>query len=53
MQTIWRSIFSNHRKNAHDIDRAFKIKYVINVLPIYIFCKLHANVISSFETTDT
>ena len=52
MQTICRSIFSNNRKNALDKDIAFKINYVINVLPIFIFCKFHANVISSFETTD-
>ena len=52
MQTICRSIFINNRKNAPDKDIAFKIKYVINVLPIFIFCKFHANAISSFETTD-
>ena len=52
MQIICRCIFNNNRKNAQNKDRALKIKYVINVLPIYIFCKFHDNVISSFETTD-
>ena len=51
MQNICKIIFNNNRKNANDIARAFKIKYVIDVLPIYIFCKFHENVMSRFETT--